>query len=413
MDINMISGVSNMFIYTYNNKTYYFLGDVHGTRVGSCHELGYKCDAFNYNFTDTTDEHTNCTTIGALLHNWFIYNNKHNIKTDFYLEEFYTNDNERQNTSEFKIIVNNRPTKNVKQGVPFKDYSWMELLPNIMAPCFIRDKRNCPYYPNVHLHYIDIRINSINNKLVDTTPFSIDLIYDYVQDNQPTTIQEFMSLREDVIMYINFLIKNYKILIIALLSHNGYQTYLSEMSKINNKLSIYMDEHVNPLTTEYEGVVMFRAAKELYRLSKKDTVIYESLIKYLYQMVEKVLFNVLKYEKKIENQINTYNTMKKRNLLEKKGLRRSYNELLEIINGYDLYFIDMQSVLMDAYTLSRMFLQDSEEIIVYAGIDHIKVYTTFFNQISEPDLEIQSVKNKTCLINDNIPKYINARKYKS
>jgi hypothetical protein len=412
MNINMISGVSNMFVYNYDNKTYYFFGDVHGTRKGSCHELGYKCDAFNYNFTDTTDAKTNCTTIGALLHNWFIYNNKNNIKTDFYLEEFYTDDNERQNTSEFQTIISGRQTKNIRQGIPFINNSWMELLPNIMAPCFMRDKTNCPYYPNVHLHYIDIRIKNSSNNLVDTTPFSIDLIYNYVNDNQPTTINEFILLREDAMSYINFIVKNYKTLIRTLLSPDGYDKYLYEMSKIDNLLSIYMNQQVTILITEYEGVTMTRAAKELYRLSEKNTKIYDYLIKYIYVMVEKVLYNILKYEKKIENNIKTYNTMKKRNLLEKRGLRRSYKELIEIITGYDLYFIDMQSVLMDTYTLSRMFLQESEEIIVYAGIDHIKVYTQFFNQLSEPNLEIQAVKNNTCLINDIIPKYINARKYK-
>ncbi len=183
--INTISGVSSLFIYEYNDKKYYLFGDYHGTRKGSCHEQGLQCDAFNYNFTATTNANTNCTTLGALFYNWFKYNNTHHIKTDFYLEEYYTKENERVDDLEYTNIIKNRSTKNTRQGSPFKDKSWMQLLPYIMSPCFIRDKLNCPFYPNVHLHYIDVRSILTSKGLVNISPFSIEKILIYIIENQP------------------------------------------------------------------------------------------------------------------------------------------------------------------------------------------------------------------------------------
>lgn len=410
----MISGPSNLYIYHYEGKKYFFFGDVHGTREGSCHELGYQCDAFNYNFSQTTNANSNCTTIGALLSNWFSYNNKHNIKTDFYLEEFFTQSNKRPENEEYDEIVSKRGTKNIKSGSPFNDKSWMEMMAYILSPCFMRDKLNCPYYPNVHMHYIDIRVIA-ENEISYTTPFSIDLIYDYVQTYQPLEISGLIRMRDDVMEYIQYMIVNYKILIKALLSPDGYEQYMNIMKNLDattlkSEINQYMMQNIKLLTTTYNGKLMFRAAKELYRLSEKNIVLYEKLVKYAYQIVDKALYNIQKYEKSIETLIKKYNQLKKKNAIRK--LRTGFNELLKIIQGYDVFFIDLQSVIMDVYTLSRLFIQDGEEVIVYAGVDHIKTYIGFFNYLTTPELSIDQVKRKTCLMDSTIPNYIDALKYK-
>lgn len=422
MEITMISGPSCLYIYHYEGKKYFFFGDVHGSREGSCHELGYKCDAFNYNFTQTTNADSNCTTIGALLTNWFAYNNKNNIKTDFYLEEFFTQENIRSENTEYDEIISKRGVKNIKSGAqalrvdekssssPFHDKSWMQMTSLILSPCFMRDKMNCPYYPNVHMHYIDVRVITNNVEILDTTPFSIDLIHDYVQLYQPLNIPDLIKLRDEAMEYINYVISNYKILVKSLLSPDGYDHYMGIMKSLDSQINEYMMEHTNLLTTTYDGKLMFRTGKELYRLSQKNYPLYEKLVKYIYQMVDKALYNIQKYEKSIEPNIKKYNQLKSKNGIKK--LRTGYNELLKILEGYELYFIDLQSVIMDVYTLSRLFIQDGEEIIVYAGVDHIKVYMGFFNSLTFPELSIDHVKHKTCLMNPKIPNYIDALKYK-
>ena len=164
-EITVISGPVSMYIYEYNNKKYYFFGDKHHGRATKCQEKGYKCDSFDYSFTNVKSIGSNCSQMGVLLHNWFVYNNDHNIKTDFYLETFYTKENKRFNEEENLQLINRRKQNNTQiqtNDAPFENKSWLELVSYIMAPCFIREKENCPYYPNVHAHYIDVRTLIIN-----------------------------------------------------------------------------------------------------------------------------------------------------------------------------------------------------------------------------------------------------------
>lgn len=96
VDITTISGIVSCFVFQLNNQTIYLFGDDHFSRQNNCKQKGYQCDYFNPQFTKTYTYNTECTNIGVLLHNWFVYNNDHDIKTDFYLEEFYTKENKRK-----------------------------------------------------------------------------------------------------------------------------------------------------------------------------------------------------------------------------------------------------------------------------------------------------------------------------
>lgn len=400
--MNTISGVSNMMIYEYQGKKYYFFGDYHGTRKGGCHTQGIKCDSFNYDFTDTTNANTSCTTIGALLHNWFKYNNKQGIKTDFYLEEFYTITDERIDNKEYIDSIKNKTNRT--QAI-FKDKSWMELLAYIMAPCFLREKKQCPYYPNVHLHYIDIRSVNTLNGVVELTPFSMDIVYDYIQTNQPITIEELIILRDDVMYYIHFIIKNYKQMIKFLLSTEGLNDY-------NDLINIESPIMINNISLLSSNNV-FKVAKELKKLFYVNKEIHDYLINFTYLMANQIDIKIETYEKKIEASIKKYNLMKNRNLLKTRGLRRGYVDLLDIIKGYDVIFLDMKSILMDVYTIARMFTQEGDEIIVFAGVNHIINYDWFFNgYLVDPILKIDYQPGVSCLKNDDIAVYINIDLYK-
>lgn len=403
--INTISGVSSLFIYEYNHKKYYFFGDYHGTRKGNCAEQGLQCDAFNYNFSATTNANTKCTTLGALFYNWFAYNNKNNIKTDFYLEEYYTKENERVDDLEYINIIKNRSTKNTRQGSPFKDKSWMQLLPYIMAPCFIRDKLNCPFYPNVHLHYIDVRSILTSKGLVNISPFSIEKILIHLIEHQPTTVEELIILREEVLGLIYFLIKNARELLNYLL-FNDLGNYKALLLSSNSIFVLEIIDHIFAFVN-HEGI--FKVAYELHRLK---TDIYQLLINYIDIMIDKVLLKIRIYEQSIAEGIKRYNIMKKRNVLHTRGLRRGYEDLLVIVNGYDLQLIDLDSILMDVYTLSRMFVQDGDEIIVFAGVYHINIYKDFFNLFTSPLLSIPYKNGINCLTHEDISIYINLNQFK-
>ena len=181
-EIKTISGIISCYIFQSYDKKYILFGDRHFNRNGNCKEQGHLCDHFDGTFENTYSYGSDCTTIGALLHNWLTYNNDHNIKTDFYVESIYTK-NDRQHDQEYLNIIKNRKINkyHIKPGTkksnnsPFKDKSWLQLIPIIMYPCFIREKTGCPYYPNVHSHYIDVRLMDTIDGVINVNPFSLSL----------------------------------------------------------------------------------------------------------------------------------------------------------------------------------------------------------------------------------------------
>ena len=404
--IDTISGPVSLFIYQYNNKHYYFFGDLHGTRKDNCYYNGMQCDAFNYNFTETMNANTNCTTIGALFHNWFVYNNSKNIKTDCYLEEHYTKENERFEDVETLNIIKNRSTINTRQGSPFKDKSWMEILPYIMSSCFVKDKLDCPYQPYVHLHYTDVRTIVTVDSVVEMTPYFLDNILIYIIENQPTSVDELTLIREEILDLISFLIKNFKILLNDLLN-NDIDGYKEKLLSTQSPFIINMVNNIDYFVTDGQ----FKIAKELQRL-KMVPFIHDQLLIFIDFVIDDILLKIKTYEQSISSSLRKYNIMKKRNILHVKGLRTGYDEFLKIVKGYYKMFINFEAIFMDIYTLSRMFIQDGEEVIVYAGAYHINRYKDFFNLFANPLLSIPYTKNKSCLTHPDLPFYIHANDFK-
>ena len=404
--IDTISGAVSLYIYHYRDKKYYLFGDRHGTRQNSCYKKGLSCDAFNYNFTSTTNANTNCTTLGALFHNWFNYNNHHHIKTDFYIEEYYTKEDEREEAQEYIDILSKRTTINTHEGEPFKDKSWMEILPYVMSACFVKNKSNCPYNPYVHLHYVDVRTILTPQGLINITPFSIYHLLEYMDEHQPTTIEALDLLRQETLGVIDFIVKNYRTLLGYLL-FDGLEKYKTLLLTTNSAFVLPLIDNVQYFTKNG----MLKVAHELQRLSL-DPFIYDQLILYIDDMVDKNLNDIYKYEESIKENIRKYNLLKKRNLLKTRGLRRGYQDLQTIVKGYDLLFIHLDAILMDVYTLSRMFIQDGEEVIVYAGAYHINLYHQFFNRLTTPLLSIPYDKNTSCLTDPSIPLYIHVDRFK-
>lgn len=404
--INTISGAVSLYIYKYD-KEYYFFGDVHDTRKNNCYDKGMTCDAFNYNFTATTNANTNCTTLGALLYNWFRYNNDQHIKTDFYLEEYYTKENERPDDVEFTNMIKNRSIVNTRQGSPFKDKSWMQLLPYIMAPCFIREKQNCPFYPNVHLHYTDVRTIVTSTGLVDMTPFSIQNILIYIIEHQPTSIEALSLLRDDILNLIHYFTENFKTLFYYLMN-NQIDEYKKALLSTKSAFVLEIIDHIDYFISNGQ----FKIAKELQRLKIKNPSIHDQLLNYVDAIIDKTLVPIKQYQESLDNEMRKYNTMKKRNVLHVRGLRRGYEDLLKIIKGYDLLFVNLETIIMDIYTLARMFIQDGDVVIVYAGAYHINIYKDFFNLLTEPLLSIPYQKGNNCLTHDDIPLYIHANEFK-
>src|SRR5207248_3433360 len=136
----------------------------------------------------------------------------HNIKTDFYLELGFTKEQDRALSKKYIDII--RGLRAQKLGFidinPFEDVSWMQLISYVMEPCFIRTKTACPYYPNVHAHYADVRQLDTSIISIYTDPFLLYDIYEYLINNIPQTINDLINLKNDFIVILSIIIDDYK-----------------------------------------------------------------------------------------------------------------------------------------------------------------------------------------------------------
>ena len=439
-DITVISGPVSMFLYEYNNKKYYFFGDKHHSRETKCQDKGYKCDSFDYSFTNVKSIGSNCTQMGVLLHNWFIYNNDHNIKTDFYLESFYTKENKRFDDEEYIQIINQRrenPEQMKRYDAPFENKSWLAIVRYIMAPCFIREKENCPYYPNVHSHYIDVRSLITNGYYSHVNPLDlIDIIgflnYYYKEDDNmtmwiPPKLKVVLSVRESILALLSMILFNYKDLILAMLLPYDFELYISNLRDKTDTLSpIVQPIYISMLNQMLEfsvirnvngkNIRMYKVAAELYKLSLENNILSNNIIKYILSTIDRNALNIQKqytndvnrlldtFENNIEDFTITNNNLSKQGLFDLRQFVLKYRKKLMILS----------TLTMDAYTLARMFIQkDSDEIIVFAGAVHINHYSTFFNKYLNVIPSIKSpYKNERCVIVDDLPLYLNANEHR-
>lgn len=372
MNITTISGIVSCYIYEHEGKKYYLFGDKHYTRKNNCRELGYQCDYFDKTFTKTFTYGTDCTTIGALLHNWFTYNNDYDIMTDFYIELFYTKEHVRENHKTYNDIIENRKSMfHIKEDdkEPFKDKSWMEMTYYIMKPCFVREKDKCPYYPNVHVHYTDVRNVDVGD-ITSVNPFEIDN-YHHME-------------------YVKLLFLQYKVILSYLLDVDGFDKFLDKAHLIPEEFRDNLVDNMTLFTVirDINGreIRMYKTAWELYRLEQVNPMIAQQLRMFVYNEANNIMnrvMNILRVEK-----IN-YDR---------------YNDLL----------LDVQSLSMDVYTLSRVFVQnESEEVVIYAGAYHIRFYADFFQSIGFTLLDsVPYKKGQNCIKMDLLPIFLNGNKYR-
>lgn len=392
--INSISGPASLYIFFVNNKKYIFFGDLHFSNEKSCESEGKICDHYDSTFTDVVLYESDCTDFGALIHNWFTYNNEHNIKTDFYIETAFTKADERYGALEFKQLVQTKT-----DYFPYENESWLSLIADIMRPCFVRDKKNCNYFPNVHAHYADIRYTDTSEGTIFHDLFNLNHISNYIRNSSGN----FEQLKSDYWNYLTILVENYDTIFGLMMDFDHYQTNmpillaLSEQFENQDMKEIYLMilNDMDEMTVIRDGNKMYRSAAEIIRLYNKNPDIAVKIYQYT------------------KTQATTYITFLVDSLLE--ALNKTYDKktFREIMYFYEHTFISIASLHMDMYTLARMFIQDeSTEIITYTGDFHTKNYVNFFQTyFNNPSLIVDD--NIRCLSSTRIPIYLDALKYKT
>ncbi len=419
-DVNLISGVNSMYIYQLNDKTYFFFGDKHySRRENDCEsQLNIKCDDFDLSYNKINYNGSLCMSIGSLLYTMFIYNNDHNILTDFYLESSFTKENERTALKIGYDIMNRKKSlSNYNSDIidhEFDSVSWMTLIEFVMEPCFIMEKSKCPFFPYVRSHYVDIR--SIDGGTpIDTDLFILFDLRKYFKSNV-SDIESLIVFKKDYKGLLNFLIYSYKAILDAALNTQGFDYYMQQFNNLSQYFSPKFQRFFINKLTNFEqmavirnGLRMHRVAAELSRLNIGDHKLASAIKNFIYDSADKKIKNLQKHHPNgilafFDMEWGTYD------------YDDWYYYMDETINEYEDELIFMGALSMDAYTLARMFLfNDSENIIVYTGSHHVERYSDFFKMYFSvlPIIETPKLPDNMCLNIIDLPKYFDINKYRT
>ena len=415
--IEYITDVNSLYIYEIGDKKYFFFGDQHHSKSeGGCEQkLGIKCDDYNKTFTNGKYYGSSCTSIGILLHNWFTYNRDFHINTDFYLELGFTNVDEREGLKETIREINKLKTiRHYEPSINIENISWMQLIGSVMPECFTKTKEKCPYYPNVHSHYADVRFLEDKSGFLHADPFLLIDLMNYIKDNFPRTEKSLLKLKDELSIIMSIIIYDYRKLLNGILFPEGFNGFIKEYTNLSKSFSsdlasIYLSKIINmsKISVMRNGVRMHKAAAELLRLKEEspymailiEEMIYDKADKYIDEV--KILYDeVLDF---FESQYYEY------------GIYEKSVSLMESLQAITAALVPLSALSMDAYLLARMFLQtESTEIITYAGSAHINHYSQFFEEyLGVKRLAgVDSELDNRCLDVIDLPKYLDANKYR-
>jgi len=399
MEVRNISGVNNLSVFYYNNKKFFFFGDLHNQNKNSCDQT-QQCDHFNYHFTNVESYNSTCTTIGPMLIYWFTYNRNHDIQTDFLLEESMVEKNKKRTyyATYNKVMARRRHDNvNVLSTIfPFDNMSWMALTASILQPCFNNNKL-CDFAPTIKFHAVDIR--ALDGDRV--SPFALNFLEEAIDDYRPSLIIH------DVIYIIQSLLLNNHLILSAMMDENGYatlidvfQTIISPLSKSIKSLYQKQWDLMSPMFL-IKNIKMHRLAVTMSKLdnamaNRIKTFILRLAKDYTQPLLSQFDSLVLKYTKYFNDEDET----------------QQRDTLQLLLNHAMNHFTVLSAYMMDAYVLTKIFLAQGDEVIVYTGAYHIEIYNLFFKQFVDPVIETPTYEHQKCIYIDTLPEILPIQTYR-
>lgn len=413
-----ISGPIAGYSLIYKGKKYYFFSDAHHSTSGTC--------------PAPCDPEANCFDITTLLIDIFQRAAKKNQWVDFYLEVPYIARTRYHPTRE--------QLAKFSQDIIYKIYVefW---------DCFI--KQGC-IYNTTRFHYVDIRqtFRTTDQKISGDITIYEHYIESRVQDSIRKLLEMYITQspqQDDFIENTDLLItdlyksggqtmtsavepKNKRMFRMYLESDNYYNDVgdLFENALVNIKggepARIEIRRYMLPgeLIVERDGKFMHKIRAQLYELSKESpdqALLAEKIKNFCLSQYNKINSNVqlviiwngvMKiYRQMIGKQSEKFRTLG--------GLKVSIDDLSDQVKKHSLLstmIVSSNSLIMDAYTLARMFREfprsshhvNSTRAIIYAGHKHIKNYIAFFYKTFGSEI-IEYNPNKRLLENFNLKNY--------
>ncbi len=393
----LISGANSLYVFMLENKYYFFFGDQHFSIEERCEDQYHiQCDLYDYGYKKTLTHNTNCWTIGSLFDEWFTYNNYFGVKTDFYLETGFIKGTLREATMTTEEISDRRQEPFYQTKLPQDiegSSGWLESVAAYFQDCFIQDKSQCKYSPNVRFHYADIRnyheygtlydadlyisypyIHLINEELINLNRRGMLI---QKSNNQFTKIKNqwlLTTIMDDVnsifVLYDN--LWNINILLALCFSTMDVRDILNsleipELSPNIQSLFINSKQNIIRSSVTRNDVLLHRTAAEFNRLKNFNSSVADKLETYITNRMEIELLKALPEFNELQ---------------ERFQLTNDINELIDIVTDLQNLLSIWNPWILDVYTLSRMFLQhDSEQIVIFAGHYHINIQSGFFKYL--------------------------------
>jgi len=391
--ITKISGPVSLSIYHFNSVRYYFFGDTHFNDTNRCQPCGSDCIDFV-----------------ELLHAWLNYNNHHGIQTDLFLESSFTKNEE------------------VKRTDLFIRGTMVDVI-NSFNPCLSKNKQYCVYLPHVHVHYANIRLIKEYNNIYQADPFNIKRLIQFYKTKQIDLISFYFKILNDLTLYIEFYIQHVEDILNAFLQPDGFDDYIRTVLKLIENFEPELKSLIlNQLTNQNKLIVirnnqkMHRVAAELQKLSHINPEMAQLIYQFaLFEMKDIVSLQLTSLHLEPLEKINQQLMKPKPPDITKWGTK----SLIYYLEQYQKSFVSLSGLIMDVYTLARMFYYNQDEVIIFAGHNHINRYNDFFQLFLhvDPVLDIgmthidSTLKHNEgvnrCLYHEQLPNYLPIALYNS
>lgn len=411
--VTKISGPSLVYGFVFNKKRYFIVGDKHtpiadkGCPIKNCDRITRTVDGVSIIGKD-------CTTIAALLHIWFLYNNDRKITTDFYIEVPYTKAENRADIKDVMAEIERRRTSSAVPSTFSKDpvaaASWIEVTSYLMNKCLTPSKtKECPYHDYVRSHYVDIRsISSASTARGYIVPdlLSIGDVNTAVTKYLTTfvSLEGLEDLSTSLLVYYSYLVYDLDDIVSFVIGNTTYEEFQQKWSKISvipllQRIHNDRLKEIAHVLTEYNGKQIHRIAKGYKKLERKDPKMASMILDYIMALVSHYQTNAIAaYTEIASRDVNEGHDLYASLVINCKDVVASMLETLTPIS----------SVLMDMYVLTRVFYNDtSDDVIIYAGYRHSEHYVSFFTNILYVRAQIGSRSADKCINIGDLESFVN------
>jgi hypothetical protein len=415
-DMHYLSGPVSFSSYSFNGRTFNFLGDHHYSKSGTCDEL------YPTICSKKTTSSGQCFDLLDLLKNTFQNAKQQDKHIDFYLELPFRSKLGGENMTE--LIMKMSSLSAHEHGGYIIDLNY------IFKECFTPDKKGCPYSPNVRFHYSDIRqLKSAQTDIISIGIYmaTTRLIQCFKYFATVLQIRSMSKFDSSLNLTVPTPIDNYIQLTHILMNklYNKGQTLRGDKEDISKdifKAHFDSDDFPTKLHTILDGLL---APNRAYIGSHDDILMVTDMLKGFYstrggKKMHKVRAQLMALENDghgdmatriYEYLMNRYDNIDRTKMyiqwmrfynvyenLKKpvSGLKDDpyLTEAMTLLDNADQYLeetvrlVETDSLLMDAYILARMFRtyndkthRVSDTVIIYAGDAHIATYEDFFQSV--------------------------------